>query len=531
MTTRPAAPAAPDRPHARPHARRRPAAAALAVLLGAVVALGACSTSEPPTPPAAGTDVPPATAAPTAALARYYGQKLDWTACGGLQCADLTVPLDHANPDPADDLTIKVVRVPARDQEHRLGSLLVNPGGPGASGNAYVRAGADSIGGPEVRRYYDLVGFDPRGVAGSDPIDCLGDAALDRFLGTDSTPDDAAEEQALLTQAEAMADGCAAHAPKLVRHLSTADAARDLDVLRAALGDPQLNYLGKSYGTFLGATYADLFPKRVGRVVLDGVLPPDITSAELGEGQARGFEIATTAYLQDCVTGDCPLGDSVDAARRGLDDLFTAIDREPLPTGDPSVPQLTEAWARLGVAIALYDQGMWGFLTDAIREARAGNGASLMQLADSYAHRRPGGGYDGNLMEAIFAVNCLDRPDSPDLSAYARYAKDFSAKAPTWGATLAWGALPCGIWPVTGGVGPHRVTAAGSNPIVVVGTTRDPATIYEWSVRLRDQLDDAALVTFDGDGHTAYGRSNSCVDSAIDAYYVQGRVPRDGLRC
>ncbi|MBC9822396.1 alpha/beta hydrolase [Terrabacter sp. MAHUQ-38] len=515
----------------RPAAIARALTATLA-MTALVLATAACTTSEPPVAPASKTGLPPVTAPPTQALAPYYAQKLEWKKCGNLECAGLRVPLDHAAPDPSKDLTIKVARVKARDQSKRLGSLLVNPGGPGASGIDYVRGGAETIGGPEVRRYYDLVGFDPRGVASSDPIDCLDDRALDRFLSTDPTPDDPSEEQALLTQAKAMAAGCEADNPDLVKHLSTTDAARDMDILRAALGDSQLNYLGKSYGTFLGSTYADLFPQRVGRVVLDGVVPPDLTSAELGEGQARGFQIATQAYLEDCVTeATCPLGSTPDEARKRLDEFFRQVDRNPLPTGDPSAPRLTEGWARLGVAIALYDQAAWGFLTDALKEAQSGNGQALMALADSYAHRRPGGGYDGNLLESIFAVNCLDRPDSPDLSAYERYAKDFSTKAPTWGANLAWSALPCGVWPVKSAVGPHTVKAAGSDPIVVVGTTRDPATIYEWSVRLRDQLDNAVLVSFDGDGHTAYGRSNTCVNSAIDAYYVQGRVPKDGLKC
>lgn len=520
----------------RPAASPRALPAATSVLVAAlalVLGLAGCTTtSQSPVGTTPSSGLPSATSAPSAALAPYYSQKLAWKPCGALECADLRVPLDHAAPDPAKDLTIKVARVKAKDQSKRLGSLLVNPGGPGASGIEYVRGGADTIGGPDVRRYYDLVGFDPRGVGGSDPINCLNDKALDRFLAADPTPDTPAEEQTLMTEAKDMATGCEKDNPDLVKHLSTADAARDMDILRAAVGDTQLNYLGKSYGTFLGATYADLFPKRVGRMVLDGVVPPDLTSAELGEGQARGFQIATQAYVEDCVKQqDCPLGATPEAALKGLDEFFTQVDRQPLPTGDPSAPLLTEGWARLGVAVALYDQGSWGVLTDALREAKAGNGQSLMQLADAYAERRPGGGYDGNLMESIYAVNCLDRPDSPNLSAYEKYAKDFSAKAPTWGANLAWGALPCGVWPVKSTDLPHKISAPGSNPIVVVGTTRDPATIYEWSKRLRDQLDNAVLVSFDGDGHTAYGRSNACVDDSIDAYYVQGRVPKDGLRC
>ena len=497
-----------------------------------VLGTAGCDTSDPPVPPTLKSGLPAATAAPSEALAPYYAQQLEWSPCDRFECASLRVPLDYAAPDAAKDLTLRVLRVKARDQEHRLGSLLVNPGGPGASGIDYAAGGADTIGGPQVRRYYDLVGFDPRGVARSDPIDCLSDSQLDQFLGTDPTPDNPAEEQALLRQAKAMADGCQAHSPDLIKHMATSDAARDMDVLRAALGDPQLNYLGKSYGTFLGATYADLFPLRVGRVVLDGVLPPDITSAEMSDGQARGFEIATKAYLKDCVSGgDCPLGDTVEAAETGLNDLFAQLDKNPLPTGDATIPRLNEAWARNGVAQGLYDQGSWGVLTEALRAAKSGNGQVLMQLGDAYARRNPGGGYDGNIMESIFAVNCLDRPDSPDLATYEQYAKDISKSAPTWGTALAWGSLPCGVWPAKEGQGPHVVRAEGSNPIVVVGTTRDPATIYEWSKRLRDQLANAVLISFDGDGHTAYGRSNSCVDGAIDAYYVQGRVPKDGLSC
>ena len=154
-----------------------------------------------------------------------------------------------------------------------------------------------------------------------------------------------------------------------------------------------------------------------------------------------------------------------------------------------------------------------------------------MSLADGYARREPGGKYDGNLLEVIYAVNCLDRPESNDLASYEKAAKDFSTTAPTWGPFLAWGSLPCGVWPVTGGTPPHRISAEGSSTIVVVGTTRDPATIYEWSQRLRDQLSDAVLVSRDGDGHTAYRRGNACIDAALDAYYVQGTTPKDGLEC
>ena len=190
--------------------------------------------------------------------------------------------------------------------------------------------------------------------------------------------------------------------------------------------------------------------------------------------------------------------------------------------------RLTEAWATLGLAAAMYDQGSWGILTDALHEARSGNGASLMGLANTYADRVPGGGYSGNIMEVIYAVNCLDRPDS-QASRHAGYEETFSKAAPTWVRTLRGGPWPG--WPVKGDNPPHKISAEGSNPIVVVGTTRDPATVYEWSKQLRDQLANGVLISLDGDGHTAYTRGSQCVDDAIDAYYVRGTVPEDGLTC
>jgi pimeloyl-ACP methyl ester carboxylesterase len=513
-------------------------ARAISAAAAVLVAAAGCSVPQGGAQPKAPTGTVEATKAPTADLSKYYSQKLRWAKCGGAnECADLTVPLDYAKPG-TDDITIKVLRVKARDQGKRLGSLVVNPGGPGGSGVDYAAA-ADNIVGTQVRRYYDVVGFDPRGVGRSAAVDCLNDRALDDFLGYDPTPDNASEEQGLLREVKAMASGCEARSAKLLPHVGTVDAARDMDVLRAALGDAKLTYLGKSYGTFLGSTYAELFPKRVGRFVLDGVVPPDLTSEEMAEGQARGFEMATRAYVKDCVDqGNCILGSSVDEGMQWIRTFLKRLDARPIPSGDSAAPRLTEAWGSLGLGAALYDQGAWGILTEALKDAQAGDGSALMALADTYADRQPGGRYSGNIMEVIYAVNCLDRPDSPDLASYRAYAEKFSKSAPTWGDFLAWGNLACGNWPVkevalpgAPPVGPHKIRAEGSDTIVVVGTTRDPATIYEWSKRLRDQLANAVLVSFDGDGHTAYRRSNDCVDNAIDAYYVEGRTPKDGLTC
>lgn len=499
--------------------------------------LAGCSVSDPfgGGPGASSTSLAPSEVVPSGeeALARFYQQRLDWSDCGSsAKCATLTVPVDYADPGGA-TTSVKVLTIPARSRRSRIGSLVVNPGGPGGSGVDYAKY-ADFIVGAQVRKAYDVVGFDPRGVASSSPIECVDATKLDGWLGQDPTPDDAAEEQTAAANVVAFGDACKANASPLVAHVSTVEAARDMDILRAALGEAKLDYLGKSYGTFLGATYADLFPTHIGRMVLDGALAPDLTPDELLLGQAKGFETATKAWAADCVdSGSCPLGSSVDAVMTGLRDLLAKLDATPATVeGDARVRELTEGWAAYGVAAAMYDQGMWDTLTTALKPlVEKNDGTALMGLADTYAERNTDGTYSGNMMQVINAVNCLDSSDSPDLSVYEQRARAAAVQAPLFGRFLAWSGLTCGRWPIPATGKPHEITAPTAPPIVVVGTTRDPATPYEWAVRLADQLATGVLVTFDGDGHTAYTRSNSCVDNAIDDYYVKGTVPKDGLRC
>ncbi|MGW1670149.1 alpha/beta hydrolase [Streptomyces sp. NPDC002324] len=466
--------------------------------------------------------------------AAYYGQKLRWRDCqvAGFQCATMKAPLDYAKPSEG-DIRLAVSRRKATGPGKRLGSLLVNPGGPGGSAVGYVQ-GYAGIGYPaEVRARYDMVAVDPRGVAGSEPVECLTGRQMDTYTQTDLTPDDTGETAKLVAAYKRFAEGCGQRAPRLLRHVSTVEAARDMDILRGALGDEKLTYVGASYGTFLGATYAELFPKRVGRLVLDGALDPSLPARRLNQEQTAGFETAFQAFAKDCVgRKDCVLGRTPAQVGDRLRAFFQRLDARPLRTGDADGRRLGEALATTGVIAAMYDEGAWPRLRQALTEAVGkGDGAGLLALSDSYFERGPGGTYS-NLMYANAAVNCLDLPaayDSPE--EVERALPEFERASPVFGRALAWASLNCAYWPVRATGGPHRIEAKGAAPIVVVGTTRDPATPYRWARALASQLSSARLLTYDGDGHTAYGRGSACIDSTINAYLLRGTPPTDGKRC
>lgn len=459
-------------------------------------------------------------------LEDFYAQELSWESCDGGECATLTVPINYEEPD-GETIELALLRVPAGDS--RQGSLVVNPGGPGGSGVDYaVQAGMVVSDG--VREQFDIVGFDPRGVARSAPIECFDDAQMDDYLGADPTPDDAAEEEASTELVKSFAAACEETAGELLGHVSTVEVARDMDVLRAALGEDQLDYLGASYGTFIGATYAELFPAGVGRFVLDGAVDPAMSGLDMGLGQAAGFEQATRGYVQSCIdAGDCPLGDDVDSGMEGITAFLDEVDANPLPLEDDVAGELTEGWAVLGIIVAMYDEAAWPILTQALRSAQDGDGSTLMFLANIYAGRSSDGVYDGNSMQAITAVNCLDRAAEPDLDREQVLA-EFEEVAPTFGRYLA-GEGACAYWPVEAQTVLEDYAAEGAAPILVIGTTRDPATPYEWAQSLADTLSSGVLLTYEGDGHTAYGRSNECIDDAVDAYLTEGTVPEDGLTC
>ncbi|MCN9241761.1 alpha/beta hydrolase [Streptomyces sp. RY43-2] len=504
-------------------------------LLATALLASACSSGSSKT--AQGEVLAPLPRSTPSTLAPYYAQKLTWRACGvpGFECTTMKAPRDYAKPA-SGDVRLAVARKKATGRGKPLGSLLVNPGGPGGSAVAYLQQYA-GVGYPaEIRAHYDMVAVDPRGVARSEPVRCLTGRQMDAYTQTDVTPDDDKEKKQLVDAFKQFARSCGEHTPDLLRHVSTVEAARDMDILRAVLGDQRLNYVGASYGTFLGATYAGLFPDRVGRLVLDGAMDPALSARRTNEQQTAGFETAFQAFAKDCVhRADCPLGGpgtSPAKAGRNLKAFFKKLDASPIPAGDADGRKLGEALATTGVIAAMYDQEAWPQLREALTSAmRKNDGAGLLVLSDSYYQRDADGRYT-NLMFANAAVSCLDLPSAFSTpEEVERALPAFEKASPVFGEGLAWASLNCAYWPVRTTGQPHRIEAKGAAPILVVGTTRDPATPYPWARSLASQLSSARLLTYDGDGHTAYGRGSRCIDTSIDAYLLKGTLPTSRKHC
>jgi len=496
------------------------------VLAGCTVApkhqVGRDSTPTAAATSAAAGDVP-------ADVAPFYQQVVSWTKCGEFDCAKVKAPLDWDKPT-AGSIDLSLKRFAAKKQDLRLGSLLINPGGPGASGTDLVDHAATAFGAP-VRDVYDLVGFDPRGVGASSAVACGPDKQVDAYLTADDPLTNQAQLDAARAKTRAFGKQCQANTGPLLAHVDTVSAAKDMDLMRGVLGDKKLNYVGFSYGTFLGATYAGLFPKNVGRVVLDGAIDPALDNDTLAKEQAAGFEQALRSYVADCEAGPkCPLTGGVGGGLAQISRLMKQAEASPLPTANGE--RVNSTLAFLGVAVTLYDQASWPYLTLALTGAIRNNDATtLLQLANFYLDRNDNGTYTSNSNLAFLAINCLDYPVvSRNIGELNTFAAKVRKDAPTFGDQFVYSA-GCEAWPILSTVVRGPIHAPGSAPILVVGTTGDPATPYKWAVSLAGQLDSGHLLTYVGQGHTAYTRSNSCVDNAVNAFLVSGTVPADGKRC
>ena len=457
----------------------------------------------------------------------YYAQQLEWSECSdGFECSSFSAPIDYANP--ADGaMQISVIRKLATGTA--LGSLVLNPGGPGGSGIEYTTY-AEYVVSDTLRENFDIVGFDPRGVGFSTPVECLDDEQTEEYIALDGSPDDQTEIDQAQAMSELFAQSCATNSPDTYKFLDTISAARDVDILRALLGDEKLNWLGKSYGTFLGATYADLFPERVGRMLLDGAIDPTLTNEKLSYGQALGFELALTRFVDDCVTkSDCPLSASGTAGVSEVGDLLIELDANPITLDDGRL--FTQAMGTLGVVGSLYDkQYGWPELRTNLGLAFDDDFSGLASSVDFYTGRQSDGSYKDNSNDAIAAVNCLDRPDRATTEQTVALASEWKKVAPNFGEYLAWSNISCSYWQAEATGVPKEITAPGTPTILVVGTVNDPATPYAWSQALAAQLSKGVLLTLDGDGHTAYYQGSKCIDEIVDNFYLTGEA-EDGITC
>ena len=434
------------------------------------------------------------------------------------------MPLDHAAPAGATiglALTRHVASIPAR----RIGSLVWNPGGPGASGVDLTDFAVRRFP-KEITDRFDVVGFDPRGVGKSNPVHCLNGQGLDAYFHVDQAPDDGPEEQSLVDATRTFVDGCVKGSGDLLRHVGTADTARDLDLLRAALGEDRLTYVGYSYGTELGGVYAALFPSRIRAFVLDGAVDLTLSTAEVNRVQAVGFDGALRAFLADCAAqgGACAWKPSGGPSIGAFTRLMAGIDARAQTVGRRS---LGPTEALYGAAQALYAESLWPRLARALQGAEGGAGAGLLGLFDDLVDRSANGTYS-NLQEAFAAVSCRDRADRPDVTAVRAEAQRAASESPAFGATLGWSSLVCALWPVP--AEPLPVPTPGSvPPVLVIGTTNDPATPFVWAQALARQLG-GRLLTHRGEGHTVYGE-DACVDRVADAYLLDGSLPPEGTTC
>ena len=460
-------------------------------------------------------------------LAGYYAQEIDWKSCRqDFQCANLAVPIDYTKLSTG-TFEVALLKYEARTSK-KLGSLIVNPGGPGGSGVDYAYA-AEYIFSPAILDRYDIVGFDPRGVSRSAPIRCLSDKELDANNNSDSKPDNEAEFQQILQDTKKYVEKCKDKNKNLTAY-STANVARDLDILREALGDRQLNYMGKSYGTYLGTLYAHFFSEKVGRVVLDGAVDPSISNFQQTLTQAVGFDQAFTSFAADCnKRKNCTLPQDKAAAVAEMMKLFNLAADKPLPVRRNSERTLSESMMVLGTASAMYDsQTGWPQLRRAIAEAQKGYGDTFLELADEYTGRQNDGSYLNNEFDSGAVIDCLDFNEPRSVQRIRSDAKLFEAKAPLFGPYLAYGGVTCKFFNQDSEVTIDPTSTA--NPVIVIGTTGDPATPYEWAQGLSKLLTNSRLISLTGEGHTGQGQGNACIDDQIDQFILAGVIP-NSLNC
>jgi pimeloyl-ACP methyl ester carboxylesterase len=508
---------------------------AVVAAAAAMLALAACTSSTPkPTP---STALLPATGTPSGSAP---AGTVDWTSCSDVasqilgqpvrgytvDCGSIKVPQDWQHPNDGKTFDLALIRVRNDSQSNRIGSLLVNPGGPGASGVELAVELTQELPNAITHRF-DLIGFDPRGVGHSTEVQCISAKNQDKLYAETPDPVSAAQFNSIVTDTKQAETACGTKYGAKLSLFSTEQAARDMEAIRGAVGDPKLTYLGYSYGTLLGAVYAQLFPTKIRAMVLDGAVDPLQSAVARSEAQAGGFELAFGDFVTWCKANasQCPIWKN---PRTAVTNAIAAAGRAPLTNADGR--KVTDGWVYYGIISAMYSQHLWPILGQAIAQLGQHNSRLIMALADQYVERDASGNYS-NLLDANLAVNCADFATEPTVAQVRQLQSQWRTKYPLFGASAAVGLLSCatGEWP--GKDDPYPTgKALGAPPILVIGTTNDPATPYAGTKKLANMLGVGEVLTWQGEGHTAYPQT-PCITNAVDSYLLDLKTPPKNTVC
>ena len=493
----------------------------VAVITALLVLVGCGSSGTP--------DSASENSAPTTSAAPFVPASFDWKACDdsasttSVQCGTLEVPYDYNNPS-AGTFTLYVKLRPATNPSLRIGSMMVNPGGPGFGGSS-LADDADYYFSSDLTDHFDIIAWDPRGTGKSTPaVDCVDN--YDQYFGLDSPPDSPEEKQALVDASQAFNDECMANSGEILPYISTQASATDMNSIRQALGEDKISYFGFSYGSELGATWATMFPQTVRAAVLDGAVDPNSTSAEEGMAQAKGFEGQLATFLAACSKNKACEFYNGGKSEAAFDALLLDLDAKPLVVSAERTP-VTQGVAFTAVAQAMYSDYYWPQLEKALADAQQGDGAGLLKLYDDYFQRKDDGSY-GNELEAFLAISCLDDPGATSIKAVDDAVPSFVDVAPRLGANFGYG-YSCALWPVKAAV-KVEVTGKGAGPIVVIGTTGDPATPLTSTRKMAAELEQGILLIVEANQHTGYG-ANECINTAVDSYLIDLTVPVSETTC